>query len=965
VPPTVDPGLAGTRGTARSGSARLWVRENGRLLFPIVTGLLAFGVAGVILAWATHDRPVLRVQIAFDSKACCTWQVWIGGSDKGDMALLPVRSGTSTEYSVPVFHSNIDRLYITTGSQPGGRARIERVRITRGSRTVSEVSTVQLQGATVYQATGRPTSTGLVLSSTGSQPAIDLPVSLKTHEGQLRISLARLVSERLLAVAAIIVLGSVLLAFLGASARRRGLTLCAAVLATIVAVRGTPWLSWKLHFHDDVSQAVGYATYVGLWKGRDRFVLESACVLAVAVATLLGLAYRRFWDADQGDDVGHLPPAPRPLAAWVAPIAIIVPVALVALAAVPNLRLYIGPAAQHVPSWDANNLIFWQYLIQTTHLAPMKDFFWPYGFQWILDKPAPWGVLATFGWYLTFWVLLAIGTWTSLSRFFGGRALLLRYVVLAGLWVTAGLTSDVPFQTRYIAPLSAVLLFAGIEGRDRWWSWKRLVFALALLDAAVFEPAQAIYATVPILILAALGFAADERRFRGHRIAWAVRTTTTIALPLVASALVYIAAGVAGATVTFYETGVVASSAYAFPTQVDSWVASPSTLESLIFWSVPLTLAIGAAGLLLRRDALRQSYAVVAALGALGLMIMQKQILRPHIATQVWFALVFGLAYWAVTDTILAPRRRWPVVLAFGGIVAALALVSGGYRSGWQAVKNGPSHVQGTIHELIHGRETFAKQAKGQFAPATFANFSDSWPVVHALQRVPRVARGGSVWILGDDSPLTMMLGRSWPYYYNDMYDASPIGFQKEILARLKRTPPARVVWNFRPAALIFDQVPMPVRVPLLYDWAVRNLAPERRVGHFEILRGRRSGEPIPLAWWRGRLGRTIDLGHIPAVAKLSGEPCSSGPRCGTFLVIRFGPGTPKQADTILPVRVAGLPFEVSFKPGPESRYVIPLNRVWFWSGAAGQPRSVLAKTLPGGPQIDVVHRTIDDDVLY
>jgi hypothetical protein len=304
-------------------------------------------------------------------------------------------------------------------------------------------------------------------------------------------------------------------------------------------------------------------------------------------------------------------------------------------------------------------------------------------------------------------------------------------------------------------------------------------------------------------------------------------------------------------------------------------------------------------------------------------------------------------------------------VLALGGVASALALVSGGYRTGWDAVENGPSRLDGTIHGLIHDRGTFAKQAKEQFARSTFANFSDSWPVVHALERVPSVKQGGAVWILGDDSPLTMMLGHSWPYYFNDTYDTSPIGFQKQVLARLKRTPPARVVWNFRPDALVYDAVPMPVRVPLLYEWALKNLAPEQRVGHFEILRDRRTGEPVPLGWWRERLGRKLDLGRIPAVASLSGKPCSTGPRCGTFVVVHFAPNTPKPPDTLLPMSVGGVRFDVSFKPGRESSYVIPLDRVWFWTSAAGRSRLVLAKTTPGGPQIEIVHRTIDDSVLY
>ena len=274
-----------------------------------------------------------------------------------------------------------------------------------------------------------------------------------------------------------------------------------------------------------------------------------------------------------------------------------------------------------------------------------------------------------------------------------------------------------------------------------------------------------------------------------------------------------------------------------------------------------MTLALGVTGLFMRGARQRSSSAVVVALGLLGLMLMQKQILRPHAATQIWLPLVFGLVYWAVSDTLLAPARRWAVVLAASGGAAALVLVSGGYHQGWKAVEGGPSRLSSSVHALVHQRATFARQADEQFAPVTFSRFTDDQPLVRALKAVPAVRAGGPVWILGDDTPVTMMLGKSWPYYFSDMYDASPIEFQEKVLKELARHPPARVVWNFTPSALIFDAVPTPVRVPLLYDWAVHNLAPLRRIGHFEILGTRRAGDPIDLSWWRRRVGQRLDLG--------------------------------------------------------------------------------------------------------
>ncbi len=935
-----------------------------RALLPLVVALVVFGAGCGILAWARHDPPRLQIDATFSADACCSWQVWVNDSNPGNLTILPMQWGTEATYTVPVYRSHIGHLSIPVGTQPGGRVLINGIRLTRGSRVVGRVTLAQLQAATTYHATKRDLSDGIEVRGTDVYPAIDLQqISLDTHESALRLMLVRAVTQRLPSFVAILLLATLLTTVL--AVRGRGsLGLPLGIAATLVAVRGLPWLSWRLDFQDDVSHAVGYASYVGIWKGRERFIVDAAVAAALAVPVAVALVgrLRRVQVAaveEEPVDAGS-----RPVPRWLPPALVTAPVVVAALAGMPNLRALIGPPPQLVPSWDANNFIFWQYLVQKTNLEPIKDFFWPYGFQWLFDEPAPWGPVASYLWFLSFWAFLALGAYVALSRFLSGWTLVRRYVLVAGFFVTALLSTDAPFTTRYVGPLGLVLLYVGIDPRDRLRSPKRLAFAVAALSLTLFEVAQTLYALAPIGFLLLVELATEVRRTRADIGRWAARATATIGMPLGITVVVLLGFGILHGTTVFYEQELVAASAYAFPSTVDQWVTTPKTLESLIFWAVPVSVALGMFGLVKRRGHGRASSAAVVALGLLGFMMLQKQILRPHSATQIWLPLVFGLVYWAMTAAALHRTRRAVAVAATAGALAALVLVSGGYEAGWRALSAAPARLSDSVGALIHQRGQFAAQEKQAFGARSFAKFDDYKPVIRALRATPAVRAGGPVWVLGDDTAVPMMLGESWPYYFNDLYDTSPLAFQKIVLDRLRSHPPARAVWNFSPAALVFDAVPSPVRVPLLYSWAVRSLVPERQIGTFAILRPRRPGEPIALDWWKDRIGATLNLGHIPEAARLSGERCTSGPDCGTQLVITFPAGTPHSPEIDVPLTVAGMQFTIAVQASEASRYVVPLDRVWFWAAAAGLPRSVDA-TEAGGADVTVERRSIDPGVLY
>jgi hypothetical protein len=236
--------------------------------------------------------------------------------------------------------------------------------------------------------------------------------------------------------------------------------------------------------------------------------------------------------------------------------------------------------------------------------------------------------------------------------------------------------------------------------------------------------------------------------------------------------------------------------------------------------------------------------------------------------------------------------------------------------------------------------------------------------VVDALRQSAAVRRGAPVWILGDDTPITMLLGHGWPYYLSDIHSTSPLSYQKLVLRRLAAHPPTLVVWNFSPDA-VDNQVPTAaVSVPLLFVWAVQHLEPQQRVGEREILRPRRPGEAIDLAWWRRRIGVTFDLGHIPEAARVTGKACTAGSAgCGTDLVVTITKHSPDLFAVQIPVTVDGLRFAIRVRLSKATHYVVPLDRVWFWAAATGT-KSIGALHVHG-VTITELHRTISNDVLY
>jgi hypothetical protein len=933
------------------------------IVVPLAAAAATFAAVGALLAWAANDKPHLVLDLEFSADACCSMQVWVNTADTADITVFPIRAGTRATYSLPLLTPSVERLRMPLGEVRGSSVTVHRIVVMRGDERVAVVEPAELRASTPTGAHARPLGAAVRFVADGRRPFLDVPVSLATGRSRARLFLVELTAQPL-RWALVLFLAGVLAAAVVSIRSRSDLVFAGALACAAFAVMMIPRLQWRLPLEDDVSESVGMSSFTGNWKARERAAVQLAALGAIALPIAVAVVARwrhRLERRPRPDVVSALPRA-RSVRLALATVAL--PVGVVALATAPDLRSSAAAAhsVEYVPSWDANNLIFWKYLVQTTELAAMDDFFWPYGLQWTFNEALPWGPLAAFLGYLSLWALLATGVYVSLARTFAGHPLAIRIAALTAFWLGAVLAGYLPEQTRYIAPVALVLLFAAIDAGERMLSWRRLLFAAALFEVTLYEVAQTAYALPAIAVLALLSLAPHMRPARAELLRSIGRLAATVVVPLAAAAAVLAATEGLRGTVAYYAELDALVAAYGWPAPLLSWVDHPTELAGLLLWAFLATLAIGATGVVVARAESRRAYATVLALGVVAFMVMQKQVLRPPIEAQIWFPVVFGLVFWVVADTHLHATRRWTMFAVATAAAAAVAANGGASRSAWNKVTGGPSRVAATVVALVHERDELEAAAKANFAPARFARYRDHQPVVDTLRRDPTVRAGGRVWILGDDSPVTMMLGKSWDYYFSDLYDTSPIGFQKEVIDRLERNPPARVVWNFAPDAMVFDQVPHVVRVPLLFAWSVMNLAPREVVGTFAILRRLRRDEAPALDWWRRRIGSSISLGRIPEVATLPSDRCSSAAACTEYAVVEARDGHP--GEVALTVVVGDLAFEVRLATPTVGRYVVPLGRLWFWAAAGDRPRSVRPITTPG-IGLTIVRRARDDSRLY
>ncbi len=729
----------------------------------------------------------------------------------------------------------------------------------------------------------------------------------------------------------------------------------ALVAAWFIAVIGARYVPDLINPPPAVGDAVGDGALLGTpYEGAQiGAVLSVAIPVIVALLSLLpvwGRIGRRGTRAATATP-GSLGPsgyvAPPGQAASPSPRMVWLGVAVLAFALVPDVRSYLdaGELPVRLTSWDVSNLTAWQGFVHMG-LVPMKDFFYPYGFQWLYTDGSAGPV---YQWLVQVAILVIAGL--ALWRLTGGRTLrvlaCLLVISLAGNWAETW---------RYVPALLIAITYAAVgpARRPRPARDYLLLFAACMLAAFVEPDLLGIGLVGAVMVL--LGeIVADRVTWRSRQF---VRAVALDAVPLLVAALVivgvWLAAGMGSAEVRFLgdPTGV---SAEVAPDQRLGGTLSLMVLHLdylALYAAVPALLAT--AGLLWARLARREdTNAAGILLGASGvcLMLVLKDFVRP-IGDEVLSAAVIALAWVAIVLW-----RRDALIRSAAAAAALVAIVTMLAESGGTSLARYVDELTGAPNRAARSVAVAfdpglrRQRLQDRFDPARFAN----WPeyeiandYVKTVGRtpLPRFA------IVGD-APLVYVLLGQRPTFLSDLDNASPIAEQKALVAQLNRESPPYVIWR-RDGSV--DFTPYYIRDPLVFAWMIRNYVPVRRFKSWDILRRRRPAEPIPAAYWRSELGYRSDqgletsLGDIPSYSAAGGSPrCAGGAGCVPYGVV--GASVKRAMPVTFEVAGRGERFVVGLdvRPGIAS-FPVRLDRLWFWPLVGRPPLSKVPDAGRHGP---------------
>jgi hypothetical protein len=617
---------------------------------------------------------------------------------------------------------------------------------------------------------------------------------------------------------------------------------------------------------------------------------------------------------------------------------------MVAFTLVPNLRAYLHlESAPLGYGWDASNLTAWQGFVEMG-LVPMRDFFYPYGFQWLYELRS---IGPLFQW-LTQIAMLAAAGW-ALLRLSGGRSVR----VLACLVAVAFVAAWTPFLWRYLPPLLVAVAYGALQPvaharltRAHW------VFGAICLLAALIEPDLLALGLVGIACILAGELVAGRLSWDGGRLL--LRGAVDL-VPVIAAGLIllviWLVTGTASGNLRFYTefSSVSASSA------PDEALYGPAALLSLhpnaysTYATIPALLCV--AGLLWARFGDRASRALpTILLGGAGvsLTLLLKNYVRPVND----LVLIPGLVALAWSLILVWSRGSLVRALTWGAGVAALLCLlneAAGTTHYLDTAASSPVNAARSV-SVVLDRGARARAANAEFAPGRFGGWPDAGNAAFYAQSV-----GGQpvhFAVLGD-SQMTYVLLRQPPPWQIDMYDAGRISEQRAMLSDLRNRPPWYVIWS---KPFFQDGLPYNVRDPLLYDWLINNYVPYRVSSATDILRRRRPGEPIPANFWSSQLGGGVDLEYIPSASGAAqASPCRGGPGCVRYALVR-GHGAP---GTMVYVHVSGgghtYPFSFKVRKGV-SVYPVRLDRLWF-SAVVG-PRPTVTAATKGFTATDVGRRS-------
>jgi hypothetical protein len=737
-----------------------------------------------------------------------------------------------------------------------------------------------------------------------------------------------------------------------AAAPRRAAPWLLAALVSAWLVLYVLYLAVKgLDYGLPVARTVGGGAYSDSGYFPTQVVSLFALALAFVLAFVLRLRY------------GAVAPAATPVAAAApggrtrgllrrpaAPVA--GATALLALTLQPDLWASlrgpgIGPVA---PQWDLGNGLAWQFFLERG-LEPVKDFFFPYG-HLLAFTATPWGPM--WRWF-AYCFLLGVTAWafwrlTDRSR---ARTIVVVAAVTVFLYGWSGVLD------RYFDALLVAIVYAAIGPlRSSRPTFGHLLMGLVALYATWLEPDVLLIAVAGMAFIVAGELVSGRVRLAPRTL---LRRLAVDAAPLALVVLVpltWLQEGSWSENWRFWLNLRVSSNTWAPDQHAFGALLHQELAPTSAMLGVMLPVVLLIAGLALGRLGRREEHAA-SMLVLIGAAACQVMLLKSLVRNASDNVVLFGFVMLVLAGIVLWNPRSVRLAAVVGVLAGAAfitlqqpRIVTNYVRSAVDA----PAHIVSSVK--LHGE--YAQVSAGErarFAPSRFK----AWPE-YAMAGPLRAAMASSpnktFAVLGDAALLYLLFDQPPPYHV-ELYNAARIDEERAYIDELERDRTEFIVYR---RDVFQDAVPQDVRVPLIFDYVIRNYVPVSKSDTFDILK-RRDGQPIPVDYWRSRLD-TLDLGFVPMHSSAAGDAsCTGGAGCVPYAILRGHTSKSLQPVLLRVTAADGTAFGavVNTKAGHDT-YAVRLDRLWFSPLVGPDPR-VTVQVPASGWNVQVQGRRAGDDL--
>lgn len=701
-----------------------------------------------------------------------------------------------------------------------------------------------------------------------------------------------------------------------------------ALAVFIISVEGLlcQFLNHRLGGVWDASESVGLTNYQGYPKSANLNLYILCVFLCIAIGISAGLAFSRSSRKGKGIENPYIPTSFFSLGV-LAPIILLF---IYAACIFPNIQSGLSQivSGNHINDvqYDSTNIVVWQYLVHRGWL-PLRDFWYPYGgfFNFGAGGWFPIGFLREYGHRIILMGIALASLWRLLAPS------LRKFLLVAIPFIGASALGYFPGESRYFIALDIVLLFLAARASYRIFPF--LMLSVLATYGFYFEPNQIGYGLISILPIFSIDMFFCDSKLRKSAFRNIIISSIAGVFGFIAILLYLWRQGRLHGLIDFLMSEGSMTIYGSIPANLPHYFGFQANSVTPVFW-VALSLTMMGAAFMVFSCRTRSLGASAFSIGILCSMVIMKLLVRPPgMAPEISPYIVVGI-FLTIAQALDHLQFFQRMVLAFVVGFYSNSLPWGDILERLKAMELGlhqlPAHVRllKTLPSNLRTIEMdyFENQKR----------YSNYEAVISRLKQLMSKNRRNShrklFYVLGDDALLYVAL-RQKPPYYITIYNMSPMSAQMNTVGWLKRKRPDWVVW--RPSFELMDNVPNTVRVPLVYEYIVKNYVPFERIGDFNILERRHGSDGrIDFAFWANQLGRSLELGAVPSVSGLrAAHTCDSNSCLNALKIKTSNPIEGKKVE--IPIGVAAQNFLINFVEQRDVYdYYINLDHVWFYNAA-------------------------------